>query len=166
MLELVIPEHTPQQVETLANGFRLNGQRVQPEIERLSAHSIRLRLQNRDYVIIRLGYDKKEHQLRLRVNGKVVPVAIHSLEDRLLERIGIDRAELTKVAELRAPMPGLVRDILVKPDQEVQEGDPLLVLEAMKMENVIKSPTAGTVASIAVESGQTVEKNDLLVGFA
>ena len=71
-----------------------------------------------------------------------------------------------KVNELKAPMPGLVLEINVKPGDELQKGDRVLVLEAMKMENVIKAPADATVASIEVEKGKTVDKNQVMIRFA
>ena len=52
-----------------------------------------------------------------------------------------------KITEIKAPMPGLVLDILIKEGDEVMENQPLLILEAMKMENVIKAPNAALVKS-------------------
>jgi biotin carboxyl carrier protein len=66
---------------------------------------------------------------------------------------------------LRAPMPGLVVEILVEPGQEVAAGAGLVVLEAMKMENELKAPAAGIVAAIRAQAGQAVEKGQVLVEF-
>ena len=62
-------------------------------------------------------------------------------------------------------MPGLVLDIKVEVGQEVLEGEPLLVLEAMKMENVLKSPADVVVKSIDVKQQAAVEKNQVLITF-
>ena len=62
-------------------------------------------------------------------------------------------------------MPGLILEINVTEAQEVKENDPLLILEAMKMENVINSPRDGVIKSIKVSQGNTVEKNALLIEF-
>jgi biotin carboxyl carrier protein len=62
-------------------------------------------------------------------------------------------------------MPGLVLKIMVEPGQEVSKGDGLLILEAMKMENIIKAPTDGVVKSIEVEQSNAVEKNQVLIKF-
>ena len=67
------------------------------------------------------------------------------------------------MGEIHAPMPGLVLEINVSEGQEVEKGDPLLILEAMKMENVIKAPGNGIIKKIHVEKGNPVEKNELLV---
>ncbi|MBQ3635205.1 MAG: biotin/lipoyl-binding protein [Bacteroidales bacterium] len=65
--------------------------------------------------------------------------------------------------ELRAPMPGKIVSVLVKPGQEVQPGTALVVLEAMKMQNTLSATEAGIVGTVAVKEGQTVSKDDLLV---
>ncbi len=62
-------------------------------------------------------------------------------------------------------MPGMVLNILVKEGDVVKKGDPLIVLEAMKMENILKSPTEGTVKKVAAIKGTAVEKNQLLIQF-
>jgi biotin carboxyl carrier protein len=66
---------------------------------------------------------------------------------------------------LKAPMPGLVVRVLVVPGQRVEAGASLVVLEAMKMENDLKAAGAGTVESVRVRAGQTVEKGMVLVSF-
>ncbi|WP_317172157.1 acetyl-CoA carboxylase biotin carboxyl carrier protein subunit [Hymenobacter sp. BRD67] len=63
-------------------------------------------------------------------------------------------------------MPGLIIDIRVQPGQAVLKGDPLLVLEAMKMENILKAPADGTIGSIKVDLRANVTKGQVLVQFA
>jgi len=62
-------------------------------------------------------------------------------------------------------MPGLVLDIIVSPGQSVNKGDNLLILEAMKMENVIKSPIDGIIKSIEVDKGNPISKSQVLVTY-
>jgi biotin carboxyl carrier protein len=64
---------------------------------------------------------------------------------------------------LKAPMPGLVVRVEVEPGQQVTAGAPLVVLEAMKMENQLVAPAAGTVTEVRVEPGATVERGAVLV---
>jgi biotin carboxyl carrier protein len=66
---------------------------------------------------------------------------------------------------VEAPMPGTVLDILVAPGDAVSEGDPLLILEAMKMENEIVAPQAGTVDAVLTEKGAAVNAGDALVSL-
>ena len=65
--------------------------------------------------------------------------------------------------EIRALMPGRVTSILVKEADHVEVGSPLLILEAMKMQNEISSPIVGRVKSIGVREGETVKKDALLM---
>ena len=62
-------------------------------------------------------------------------------------------------------MPGMIIDLRVKAGDQVKAGDPLLVLEAMKMENIIKAPGEGTVKQVKIKKGDTVEKNQVLIEF-
>lgn len=73
------------------------------------------------------------------------------------------RLDKSKTAPVVAPMPGKIVDILVENDHEVKAGEPLLVLEAMKMQNEITSHVSGKVKSIAVKAGDNVNKDDILV---
>ncbi|MEM1271631.1 MAG: biotin/lipoyl-containing protein [Bacteroidota bacterium] len=81
----------------------------------------------------------------------------------LLDKFGIADASSLADKEVRAPMPGLVLRLLVEEGEEVQEGQGLLVLEAMKMENELKAPAAGTVASLHTSPGDAVTKGAVLV---
>ena len=60
-------------------------------------------------------------------------------------------------------MPGLVLTSEVKPGEKVEKGKTLIIIEAMKMENMIRAPFPGTVKEIFVDAGQAVEKNDKLM---
>jgi len=64
---------------------------------------------------------------------------------------------------IRAPMPGLVVRVQVEPGQQVAAGAPLVVLEAMKMENQLKAPAAGVIRSVLTRAGEAVEKGKVLV---
>ncbi len=69
-------------------------------------------------------------------------------------------------AEIASVMPGVVKEVLVAADDAVEAGQPLLILEAMKMENEIRAPRDGVVGAIHVSAGQAVEKGAALVSLA
>lgn len=101
----------------------------------------------------------------IKVNGVSVFVTGKDDMDILLDRLGMSEALSQVVKDVQAPMPGLILDIAVKVGDKVEKGDKLLILEAMKMENVVKSPSEGVVTSIQVEKGNNVEKNQVLIVF-
>ena len=99
------------------------------------------------------------------LNGIHYPVRIKDRTDLLLEEMGMDMGASDAAADLKAPMPGLVLDVLVATGDTVSKGAPLLVLEAMKMENMIKATADATVEAINVSTGDTVEKDQLMITF-
>jgi biotin carboxyl carrier protein len=107
-----------------------------------------------------------DQKQRIKVNGTIYKTETIDKFDELLKKLGMEKGAAGKVNELKAPMPGLVLELAVEPGQEVLKGDRLLVLEAMKMENVIKSPADATVSSIEVKKGETVDKNQVMVRFS
>jgi biotin carboxyl carrier protein len=64
-----------------------------------------------------------------------------------------------------APMPGMILKVFVKNKMEIKKGDPLVILKAMKMENIIRSPVKAVIHKVLVEEGLAVEKNQDLILF-
>ena len=107
--------------------------------------------------------DWESRVLQLHVNGQNFSVRLEDKYDQLISQLGLNVAKEQHIKDVKAPMPGLVLKIKARTGQEVAAGDILLILEAMKMENVIKATTNGTVKSIPVKAGDPVEKGQLLV---
>lgn len=101
----------------------------------------------------------------VKVNGNSYEVNLADSLDLLIKQMGFEVGAAKQVNAIKAPMPGLVLEISVEVGQEVQEGDNLLILEAMKMENSFTSPRAGIIKSIVVSKGQAVDKGQLLIEF-
>lgn len=121
--------------------------------------------EGKSYNIEILKVDKVAKQVDLKMNGKLSSVKLSDQFDALLKSLGMDTLASKKVLELKAPMPGLVLNIAVSEGDSIAKGDALLVLEAMKMENIIKSPTDGVIKKIHAVKGNAVEKNQLLISF-
>ncbi|MCX7607171.1 MAG: acetyl-CoA carboxylase biotin carboxyl carrier protein subunit [Bacteroidia bacterium] len=102
-------------------------------------------------------------KLIVRTGGQIVEVHWQLPVHRYLERVKLPSSQRTANWELRAPMPGLIREIRVKEGQEVTSHTPAIVLEAMKMENLLFTPAEGFIESILVAPGQAVEKGALLL---
>jgi len=106
---------------------------------------------------------KKEYTVNVNSNNYTVKISNHL--DSLIKEMGFSVGSTKKSKDIKAPMPGLILSINVKEKQEVKEGETLLILEAMKMENAIGSPKDGVIKTIFVKSGKTVEKGTLMIEF-
>lgn len=110
-----------------------------------------------------VGVNTLKKEVTLLVENQNFEISIADKYDLLIEKLGLNVDVTHKINEVKAPMPGLVLQIEVNPGDEIKIGDPLLVLEAMKMENVIKAQGEGIVKAIHVEKGSAVEKGALLI---
>lgn len=109
--------------------------------------------------------DFLQRSYTVKVNGNSYTVQIEDALDALIADMGLSLGDDVVENEITAPMPGLIIEVNIKEGQEVQKGDFLCVLEAMKMENALTSPRDGVIKSVAIAKGQTVDKGDLLIEF-
>ena len=107
----------------------------------------------------------KEKSFTIEINGKNFQIKVEDQYDILLQDLGFKNYGSSATNKITAPMPGLVLEVLVEPGQNVKKGDKILVLEAMKMENIIKSPGEGIIKECLAKVGTTVEKNQVLINF-
>ncbi len=131
----------------------------------LDADRLSLIHENRSLEVELVRMDRQTKELQVRIQGRTYTVRIQDAMDQLLSRLGMDTSALAPSEPLKAPMPGKLLKIMVTPGQEIKKGDGLVVLEAMKMENVLKATGPGTIKSIPVEENMAVEKGAVLVTF-
>jgi len=143
----------------------VNGVAVQLDIKDVSEGHFHFLLDNKSYSAELVEIDYKSKAAIIKVNGKEYHTVLKDEKDDLLNMLGIETNVSSAALELRAPMPGLVLDILVKPGDQIKKGDPLLILEAMKMENLIKSPADYIIKAVEIQQGDKVEKNQVLLRF-
>ncbi len=117
------------------------------------------------YLVEVVNADLATKTFELKVNQTIYKTKVEDRFDLLLHQLGMDNLGSAAASELKAPMPGMVLKIEVEAGQEVKEGEALVVLEAMKMENVLKSPADVVIKSVAVKEGIAVEKNEILIEF-
>ena len=113
--------------------------------------------------VVKRDFNSKTYQVK--VNNTMFSVTIANHLDQLIKDMGFEVGATKHVNDIKAPMPGLILDINVTVGQEVKENDNLLILEAMKMENVLTSPRDGIIKSISVSKGEAVDKSQLLIEF-
>ena len=119
--------------------------------------------------------DPTASPLAVTVNGKLYTVSVETPElkieaDSTPKPVAARKTSATSVdstaKKIKAPMPGTILDINVKPGDNVSRGQQLCALEAMKMKSAIRSPHDGVVATVDVRSGQSVAHGDVLITFA
>jgi biotin carboxyl carrier protein len=116
--------------------------------------------------------DGRPVEASVRREGDAVVVELHGrryayrVRDARAPRLARRRHEDAARGEVHAPMPGLVVEILAAVGERVEAGQPVAVVEAMKMQNALPAPLTGKVASIAVAAGTAVESGALLLTVA
>jgi biotin carboxyl carrier protein len=119
--------------------------------------------QGKSFHIDTIETDFSNKSYAIRVNGNLYQVQIKDKLDQLIDKMGLTVGNKKKEAHIKSPMPGLILELVVSEGEEVKEGDDLLILEAMKMENVLTAPKDGIVKSIHAKQGESVEKGQLLI---
>lgn len=112
-----------------------------------------------------LDQNLEDHTLKLKLNHRVFEVKRKYALLDLISQMGLDKKKVKKLKELSSPMPGRVLKIMVKPGDQINIGDALLSLEAMKMENILKSDGEGIVKEIFINEEQVVDKGEVLIEF-
>jgi biotin carboxyl carrier protein len=124
-----------------------------------------VRMGNRNVRIERMDGPDPKGNIAVRVNGVVQTLQVLNQQQLLLESMGMTAGAETQEKHVESPMPGKILQVMVSPGAEVGEGDSLLVLEAMKMENVIRAPRAGIIEEVQARVGEAVEKAAVLVTY-
>ena len=159
----------------------IDGAEHQLEVEELGAHALRVKVGDQQFDLdvhsagraafsilignraFDLGVVRDGDDLVVASRGTATRVTLIDMARRSRHTGAGARPLAAGKAQLKAMMPGRVINVLVKVGDEVAHLQGLVVVEAMKMENELKSPKAGKVTEIKVAPGQTVEKGDLLV---
>ncbi|MBL0310070.1 MAG: biotin/lipoyl-binding protein [Bacteroidetes bacterium] len=149
---------------TIENNI-LNGKPVEWDLVEIRDNAFHIIRDNKGYNAAVVSFNAEDKTMVVNVNGNDYEISIKDKYDLLLQKLGISTKVTSQVKFIKAPMPGLIIHWSVKVGDEVKKGDTLLILEAMKMENVIKSPRDGKVKSINAELRKPVEKNHVILEF-
>jgi biotin carboxyl carrier protein len=143
----------------------LNNRLFEWNISKMNDGSYHAIHNDKSYRLEIIEADFSAKAITLRVNGRKIELKIKDKFDEVLEKLGINEAAASKINEIKAPMPGLILEVKVKEGDVIKAGDTLLILEAMKMENILKSAGDATIKSIKIKKGDSVEKNQILIQF-
>ena len=163
MYKVVVNDEFNYDIEKDKDSFVINNEKVDWDIVKQQNGGYNIIWNNKVYNAEILKTEAETKSFSIKVNGNIYTVAVKDKYDLLLKELGLENLASSKVNEIKAPMPGLVLNIMVSKGQELKKGDSVLILEAMKMENVLKSPGDGIIKTIKVEQAQAVEKNQVLI---
>ena len=150
------------EIQEFEKGFLVDGELASPKISSEGKGVYHILHNNKNY---RIEVFKKGMAYNVSVNGKRTIVEPASRVHEILEKIGINNLVVDLASDLRAPMPGKILKILASEKEAIEKSQGIIILEAMKMENILKAPVHGDISSISVKEGDTVEKDQILVTF-
>jgi biotin carboxyl carrier protein len=165
MYQLKVNDKFDYAIEKNGDELVINGDKVKADIKQLSPLTWHVIEQLQSYNVEVVSFEKVLKTAQIRVNNNIYSITAKDQFDVLLEKMGLTGLTSAKVSELKAPMPGLVLKVFVEEGAAIQKGDSLFILEAMKMENIIKSPVDTVVKSIKIKPGDKVEKGQILLQF-
>jgi biotin carboxyl carrier protein len=153
------------QVEKSKEKILVDGEIMDWDLSQISERHFNVIYKGQSINLEIVSMDPESKTVQLKLNNKPCEIQIKDKYDLLLEKLGMNNSHQQAAKDIKAPMPGLIFDIKVKIGDEVKKGDPVLILEAMKMENILKSPGDGVVKTIKIKKGDSVEKNQVLIQF-
>jgi biotin carboxyl carrier protein len=152
--------------ENAEDGITINDKVIAPDVSKINPSVWHIINELRSYYAEVVSFDSALKTAQIRVNNNLYSVSAKDQFDLLLDKMGLSNLNSAKIGELKAPMPGLVLRTFVKEGDAVSKGDNLLILEAMKMENIIKAPADAVVKTVKIKPGDKVEKAQILLLFA
>ncbi len=149
------------------NGDRvlIDGKKVTADIKQLNTTTWHIINDLRSYNVEVISFNSSEKTAEIKVNNNVYSITAKDQFDILLDKLGLSSLNAAKISEIKAPMPGMVLKVFVTEGMKISKGDNLFILEAMKMENIIKSPADVTVKTVKIKHGDKVEKGQILMLF-
>lgn len=166
MYKLKINEKYNYNIDKKGDALSVNDEAVFADIKQISPGIWHIINNLASYNVEVVSFDEALKTAEIRVNNNIYSITAKDRFALLLETMGLSNLSTAKISELKAPMPGMVLKVFVEEGAPVQKGDNLFILEAMKMENIIKSPTDAVVRIVKIKPGDKVEKGQILVQFA
>ena len=166
MLKIKVNDKFSFEVNSEGETDIVNGQAINADIIRINDRTFHIIHKGKSYNAELIGINRDEKSCSVKVGTNIYSMQMTDQFDELLHQLGMDNLKAARVSKVKAPMPGLVIRILAAEGDEVEKGGNLFVLEAMKMENIIKAPADVKIKSIKVKPGDKVEKNQVVMTFS
>lgn len=152
-------------IEKTNNKFIINGEETEIDFQQITDNNYHIIHNHKSFKVQVIDFDMRSKVLKIKVNQHSHTVYFEDENDLLLQKMGFSKKSDKKIDALRAPMPGLIIEIRVSEGEFVNKGAPLVILKAMKMENILKSPHDGIIKKIMVEENQKIEKDAIILQF-
>ena len=152
-------------VEENGEVIMINGDKITADVKRLNTTTWHIIDNLQSYNAEVISFNSAEKTAEIKVNNNIYNVTAKDQFDILLDKLGLSSLNAAKISEIKAPMPGMVLKVFVTEGMKINKGDNLFILEAMKMENIIKSPADVTVKTVKIKHGDKVEKGQILMLF-
>jgi biotin carboxyl carrier protein len=165
MYQLKINEKYSFEAARNDDGLLINNKATTADIKHIGEGIYHIIEGNQSYNADVVSFNSVEKTAQIKINNNIYTITVKDQFDILLDKLGLSSLSGAQLSEIKAPMPGLVLKVFAVEGDEVKKGDNLLVLEAMKMENIIKCPADVTIKKIRIKSGNKVEKGQILIEF-
>jgi biotin carboxyl carrier protein len=166
MYEVKVNGQYNYQIDKNGDELLINNNKMIADIKQLSPSVWHIIDEMRSYNVEVINFDSALKTAQIKINNNIYTVTAKDKFDLLLEKMGLSSLNNAKINELKAPMPGMVLKVFIEEGAEIKKGDNLFILEAMKMENIIKSPTNAVIKSVKIKAGDKVEKGQILLQFS
>jgi len=153
------------EVDRKGDDLLVNTNVINADIKQLNNMLYHVINNNGSYNAEVVSFDSETKTASIKVNNNIYNLTAKDQFDVLLDKMGLSNLMAAKVSDIKAPMPGMVLKVLVYEGDDIKKGDNLFVLEAMKMENIIKAPADVVIKSIKIKPGDKVEKGQILILF-
>ncbi|MEX0904818.1 MAG: acetyl-CoA carboxylase biotin carboxyl carrier protein subunit [Balneolaceae bacterium] len=149
------------EIDSEGSGVQVNGNSFSYELMFQENGRVLFRTGTKLYKIDNISVDNQKVSFSL--NGRFTEAVVKNEQELLLEKLGFKTGLASQEGRLHAPMPGKILELLVQEGDSVEAGQPVIILEAMKMENELKAPIQGKVATLQISQNDNVEKNQPLL---
>jgi biotin carboxyl carrier protein len=153
------------EVDNNGDELIINGEIINADAKQINASAWHIINNLKSYNAEVISFNSAEKTAEIKVNNNLYTVTAKDQFDILLDKLGLSSLNAAKISEIKAPMPGMVLKVFVNEGMEIKKGDNLFILEAMKMENIIKAPADVTVKTVKIKPGDKVEKGQVLMLF-